>query len=239
MPPGSGVPVPGANAGSRTSTSTREEDRARRRPRRSLRSTTSRMPEVAHVVHEERRDASLALPRELAARPASSRAARSGRTALASIGARLGRGGTSASRASARRRRPRVPVSVCVSKWTRPTGRDRAAHARARPARRSSGRRRARSGSRPRRRPARRSRSIAACVRVGSAGSDRRVAEVDDRVSSANASILASRCGPGGQLAGADRARAEARARPVGDEVVRRRRTIANVDTGELGGSCV
>ena len=98
-----------------------QEGGARRRPARARARHDLADPELADVVHEEARDPALGLPGEHVRRRASSRAGRSGRSAPGRRGpARPG--GTSASRASARRRRPRVPVSVCVSKWTRPSG---------------------------------------------------------------------------------------------------------------------
>ena len=74
MPPGSGVPVPGANAGSSTSTSTVRNV--------GPRPTSSSGPayhlanaEVANVVHEEARDSALGLPGELLlARPVAAKA---------------------------------------------------------------------------------------------------------------------------------------------------------------------
>ena len=52
IPPGSGVPVPGAKAGSRTSTSTVRNDRPRADDaERALDDLSD--PELAHVVHEE------------------------------------------------------------------------------------------------------------------------------------------------------------------------------------------
>ena len=52
--------------------------------------------------------------------------------------------------------------------------------------------------------------------------------------SAANASIPASRCGPGGHDARPDRPRREPRARTVGDEVVGRRSDDRDVDAGEV-----
>ena len=74
MPPGSGVPVPGANAGSSTSTSTVRnagpvaDDRQRPLERRG----DALAP---HLVHRDRRDAVALLPRELlGARPVAAQA---------------------------------------------------------------------------------------------------------------------------------------------------------------------
>ena len=69
MPPGSGVPVPGANAGSSTSTSTRQEDRPLAGDADRARDDVLD-PVLAHLVHEEARYPALGLPAELGlARP--------------------------------------------------------------------------------------------------------------------------------------------------------------------------
>ena len=191
-PPARGRPRAGRPRSCRRARASRCPERRpgrarRRRPRgrtgpspatSSARSTTAADAEVAHVVHEDRGDPALALPAELRPRPASSRAGRSGRSGAGRRGpARPA--GTSACRARPRRPKTSVPVSVWVSKWTRPTGpclrRRRGCRAR-----RSSGRRRGRSGSRRPRAPSPTSVSIASWVRAGSAGQHRRVAEVDD-----------------------------------------------------------
>ena len=182
---------------------------------------------------KRRGDAVLALPRELGfARPVAAKAdldvARSRRRA------RRGRGGTSASRASARRRTPpcRCPCA-CRS------GRGRRGRARADTARtfgsviewsppRTTGTTPAASDLADRRLDLQR-------ASVGVGRHDRASPKSTTR-SSANASIPASRCGPGGQLA-ARIARGPKRVPgPVGDEVVGRRADDRDVETLELRG---
>ena len=79
IPPGSGVPVPGAKAGSSTSTSTVRNVGAVADDRDRLLDDRPD-PALADVVHEEARDAVLRLPAELALARASSRAGRSARS---------------------------------------------------------------------------------------------------------------------------------------------------------------
>ena len=162
----------------------------------------------------------LGLPGELGLSPASSRAARSGRS-----------GGRSSWPASISRRMnvpcerstPNTsrPVSVWVSKWTMPTWPDAPRRPRARPARRSSGRRRARPGARRHPAPGRPSTSMASCERSTSAGDRRGVAEVDDPQLGEGVDLdLEVRAGRPAR--GADRARGQPRPRTVGHQVVHR-----------------
>ena len=200
--------------------------RARARARRPL-----RMPCVADVVHEEARDPVLGAATRTRPAPASSRADRSARTAPDRRGPPR-RGGTSASRASARRRRPPCPVSVCVSKWIEPDRPRRAATAAmsgsviewsppsvtgSAPASTTSPTSRLDRRVRPR--------------RVG--GDHRRVAVVDDRQRGERVDArLEVRAGRAGRRP--DRARREPRAGTVRDEVVGRRADDRDVDAGEV-----
>ena len=72
-------------------------------------------------------------------------------------------------------------------------------------------------------------------VRLDGVGGETAASPKSTTRSSANASILASRCGPGRAARSADRARAESRPGPVGDEVVRRSADDRHVDTRQLG----
>ena len=126
------------------------------------------------------------------------------------------------------------PVSVWVSKWTSPTGPCAPAQARidgsviewSPPST---------TGITPAASTWPTVASIAACEVTGSAGITGASPKSTTR-SSANASIPTSRCGPGGELAAADRARREARAGAVGDEVVHRRADDRHVEALELRG---
>ena len=231
IPPGSGVPVPGANAGIEHVDVDGQERRRVADDRDRLLDDRAD-PAIADVVHEEARDPVLRLPGELLlARPVAAQAdlhvagrRRRGRRA---------RAGTSASRARPRRRRPPRPCPcACRNGRGRPGRGPRPPPSR--PARRSSGRRRGRSGSRLPRRPGRPSaRSRHGCRPDPTGRPARRRSRPPG--ASAIASTLASRCGPGGQLA-ARIARGPKRAPgPVGGEVVHRRADDRDVDPLELG----
>ena len=163
---------------------------------------------------------------------ASSRAGRSGRSGPGRRGP-APPGGTSASRASARRRRPRVPVSVCVSKWSEP---ERPAAARDRAERRLGDRVVAAEHDRDRARvddlPDRLlDRRVGASGSAGITGASPK----STARSSRSASTPASRCGPRRAARRPDRARPVPRPGPVGDEVVRRRADDRDVHALELG----
>ena len=134
--------------------------------------------EVADVVHEERRDPALALPLELG-RPRPVAAQADLRVARAGDRAPPRRGGTSASRASARRRTPRGPCRcACRSGSARSARAARAtadAHGSVIEWSPPSV-----TGITPASTTSPTSVSIAACERAGSAGMHRRVAVVDD-----------------------------------------------------------
>ena len=126
------------------------------------------------------------------------------------------------------------PVSVWVSKWISPTGPRRRAIARMSgsaiewsPPRIT--------GSAPASTTSPTIASIASCVRTGLPGSTGGVAEVDDAQHregiDAGLQVRAGRA-----ARGADRARAEARADAVGDQVVGRRADDRHVDAGQFGG---
>ncbi len=125
-----------------------------------------------------------------------------------------------------------APVSVWVSKWTMPTGPWTPAQARtdgsviewSPPST---------AGSTPAARTWPTVASIAACERSGAAGTIGASPKSTTR-SSSSASTLTSRCGPGGELAAADRARGEPCARAVGDELVHRRADDRDVEALEL-----
>ena len=219
MPPGSGVPVPGANAGSSTSTSTVRKTGPRRRGDGALDDLAD--AELADVVHEERRDPALALPRELGlARPVAAEpdldVARSRRRA------RRGRAGTSASvraldaedlgsgvrvRVEVDEARPaRVGAATArtfasVIEWSPPRTTGTTPAATTWPTVFSI------CGMRPH--------------RVGRNHGG--VAEVDDAELGERVDARLE-VRPGRAARGADRARPEARPRPVGDEVVGRAR---------------
>ena len=149
MPPGSG------RAGARREGRVEDVDvdRVRKtgpvacRPR-PLARPRRRCPDRATSCMKSAGDPVLALPGELRlARPVAAQADL--HVALADPRAPARPAGTSACRGRARPRRPRLPVSVWVSKWTSPTRPVRGRAGAACPARRSSGRRRARSGIAP------------------------------------------------------------------------------------------
>ncbi len=189
-------------------------------------------PELADVVHEEARDPALGLPGELGlAGPVAAQAD-------LDVAHRVDlppprRGGTSASRARPRRRRPR-----CRCRCGCRSGRGRPGRARPRRrgcrARRSSGRRRARSAMTPAASTSPTVASIAWCVLTGSAGSTG--ASPKSTIRSSGESVdLRLEVRAGRAARGADRARPEARPRAVGDEVVGRRADDRDVEPGELG----
>ena len=235
MPPGSGVPVPGANAGSRTSTST-VRNTGPLPTAATVRSTTSPDAELADVVHEERRDPVLALPCEL--RLAGPVAAQPDLDVAAPVDVPV------ADEAVHRRPvreldaedlRARVGVRVEVDETDGAVPRGHRADVRLRDRVVASEDQRARL---PRRRPGRRSFDLRMRAhRIGR--NDRGIPEVDD-------AQLGERVdpglevGPGRAARSADRARPEARARPVGDEVVGRRADDRDVDAVRARrGSCV
>ena len=125
------------------------------------------------------------------------------------------------------------PVSVWVSKWTMPTGPCTAAHARTHgsviewspPST---------TGSAPAASTWPTVASIAACDVTGSAGITGASPKSTTR-SSANASTFDLEVRAGRAARGADRARREARAGAVGDEVVHRRADDRDVEALELG----
>ena len=164
MPPGSGVPVPGANAGSSTSTSTVRKTGPP--PTISTaRSTTAAIPRSRTSCMKNEVMPCSACQRELGlAGPVAAQADL--HVARRVDDARLARAGTSACRARPRRRRP-----ACRCRCACRSGRGRRGRAASRtrgcPARRSSGRRRARSGCTPAATTSPTVASIAACERAG------------------------------------------------------------------------
>ncbi len=126
------------------------------------------------------------------------------------------------------------PVSVCVSKWTSPTGPCTAATAFT-PASVIEWSPPSTSGIAPARTTSPTSASIAACVRAGGVGGDHgRVAVVDDAQHLAPAHLrLEVRAGRAARRA--DRTRAEPGPGAVRDEIVRRSADDRRVDPGQVG----
>ena len=231
IPPGSGVPVPGANAGSRTSTSiVRKTAPGADDLDRALHHLGD--PQLAHVVHEEARDAVLGLPGELGlAGPVAAQAdldipARvdvalldepvEGRPVGDLDAVHLGAG---------------VGVGVEVDEPDRAVGgRDRAdVRLRDRMVASEDDRDRAGRQHLPDDR-------LDGRVRADGIGRDhRRVAEVDDGELGEGID-LGLQMRPLRAARGADRARAETRSRSVGDEIVGRGADDCDVDSSELGG---
>ena len=183
--------------------------------------TTASIPRSRTSCMKIARDPALGLPARTPPRPASSRAGRSGRSGAGSTWpcSTSRYIGVPCETLDAEDLAAGVGVRVEMDET------DRAVHARrrrARRARRSSGRRRARSGSRRRRRPRPRP------PRSRRASRPRRPAAPAHRRSRRPAARRRRRpsprgAGPGGQLAARIARGAEARPRPVGDEIVGRR----------------